>query len=137
MKFKHEFVEFIPEQLDDGVLYISTTYATVSHKCACGCGHEVVTPLGPTDWSLVFDGVSVSLDPSIGNWSFDCRSHYWVKKNRINWAKKWSEERILKNREYDSELKKNYYQESDLIKHHDTVEPLKLNWRSKFWELFK
>jgi len=137
MKFKHEFVEFIPEQLDDGVLYISITYATVSHKCPCGCGHEVVTPLGPTDWSLIFDGVSVSLDPSIGNWSFDCRSHYWVKKNRINWAKKWSEERILKNREYDSELKKSYYQESDLIQDHDAVEPLKLNWRRKFWELFK
>ena len=31
-----EFVEFIPEQLEDGVLYISQRYGTAMHRCCCG-----------------------------------------------------------------------------------------------------
>ena len=77
---RHEFVEFIPDKLADGVVYVSIPYATVAHKCCCGCGMEVVTPLSPTDWELIFDGESISLDPSIGNWSFDCKSHYWIRQ---------------------------------------------------------
>ncbi|WP_353963011.1 DUF6527 family protein [Streptomyces sp. NBC_00365] len=37
---------------------------------SCGCGRKVVTPLAPQEWKLTLDGVSVSLHPSIGNWSF-------------------------------------------------------------------
>jgi hypothetical protein len=48
-------------------------------KCCCGCGHEVVTPFSPTDWKLTFDCVSVSLYPSIGNWSPPCRAHYFIE----------------------------------------------------------
>ena len=57
----HRFVEYVPDELEDGVLYVSIPFATVSHRCCCGCRHEVVTPLTPTDWSLTFDGESVSL----------------------------------------------------------------------------
>jgi hypothetical protein len=57
--------------------------ARTKTKCACGCGKEVVTPLSATDWKLIFDGKTVSLDPSIGNWGFPCRSHYWVRNNRM------------------------------------------------------
>jgi hypothetical protein len=39
-----EFVEFIPEQLEDGVLYISHRYGTALHLCCCGCCSEVVKP---------------------------------------------------------------------------------------------
>jgi len=63
----HEFVEFIPDVLKDGTLCVSMEYATVVHKCCCGCGKEVVTPLSPTDWNLIFNGKTISLDPSIGN----------------------------------------------------------------------
>ena len=115
MKFQYEFVEFVPDKLNDGVLYISIPYATVSHKCPCGCGQEVVTPLTPTDWRLIFNGVSVSLYPSIGNWSFDCKSHYWVKENRILWASQWSDEEIELNRNYDKKMKNNYYGEDHMI----------------------
>jgi hypothetical protein len=80
---KHEFVEQIPERLNDGVLYVSMSFGTVVHKCACGCGSEVVTPLSPTDWKLTFDGESISLHPSIGNWSFACRSHYWITNGQV------------------------------------------------------
>jgi hypothetical protein len=54
----HEFVEFIPDhhQLQDGIVYVSIQYATAVHKCCCGCGEEVVTPLSPTSWQMTFDG---------------------------------------------------------------------------------
>jgi hypothetical protein len=70
-----EFVDFIPEVLEDGKLYISQTYATAVHKCCCGCGHKVVTPLSPTGWRLAVERGFVSLYPSIGNWGYPCRSH--------------------------------------------------------------
>ena len=60
-RFAHKFVEPIPERLEEGVLYISIHYATGMHLCACGCGHQVVTPLSPTDWEMTFDGETVSL----------------------------------------------------------------------------
>ena len=80
------FVEFIPEHLDAGVLYISRRYSTASHLCCCGCGLEVVTPLNPAKWHLAVRDDAVSLRPSIGNWSFPCRSHYWITANEIQWA---------------------------------------------------
>src|SRR5271168_3745134 len=89
----HQFVEHMPEHLDEGVVYVSIPYATAAHKCCCGCGREVVTPLSPTDWKLIFDGVSVSLDPSIGSWSFPCQSHYWIQHNRVRWAGRWTQDK--------------------------------------------
>jgi hypothetical protein len=91
---KHIFVESVPGELEAGVLYISMDYATTIHSCLCGCGREVVAPLSPTDWKLVFDGESVSLSPSIGSWSFPCESHYWIKRNRVRWSTKMSRQRI-------------------------------------------
>jgi hypothetical protein len=75
--FTPEFLDSIPvaDAMAPGILYISMKYAMASHKCACGCGLEVVTPLSRTDWSLQYDGESISLDPSIGNWGFPCQSH--------------------------------------------------------------
>lgn len=104
-KIGHEFVEFIPEVMRAGVVYVSVHYATASHLCACGCGSNVVTPITPTDWKLEFDGASISLDPSIGNWSFPCQSHYWVRNGRIRWAAKWSKDRIEAGRAFDFERK--------------------------------
>lgn len=81
-----KFVEFIPKEIQEGTLYISEIYATASHKCACGCGERVVTPLSAADWQLRKNGEMVSLHPSIGNWNYTCRSHYWIRNNRIVWS---------------------------------------------------
>lgn len=80
------FVDIIPDRLENGTLYICERYKTVAHKCCCGCGEEVITPLSPADWSIRLEGKTVSLSPSIGNWSFACKSHYWISKNQILWA---------------------------------------------------
>lgn len=106
---QHKFVEYIPDVIEEGILYISMSFATVVHKCACGCGREVVTPLGPTDWKLIFDGETVSLDPSIGNWSFECQSHYWIDRNEIRRSTHWSEDEIRENREDDWKKKTRFY----------------------------
>jgi len=76
MKLIHRFVEVIPEQLETGIIYISLKYCIVVHLCPCGCKSEIFTPLGPTDWLLVFNGDTISLRPSVGSWSLPCRSHY-------------------------------------------------------------
>ena len=106
---KHEFVEFIPAELKEGTLYISIRFATASHLCCCGCGNKVVTPIRPTDWKLIFDGKTVSLYPSVGNWSFPCQSHYWIQNNHIEWAPKWSRKQIARGRLRDSSAKEHYF----------------------------
>jgi hypothetical protein len=111
---KHQFVEFIPDDLEQGTIYISIRFATASHLCCCGCGNKVVTPIRPTDWKLIFDGKTVSLDPSIGNWSFPCQSHYFIRNNRIKWAPKWSGEQIERGRTHDNYAKEGYFGASDV-----------------------
>jgi hypothetical protein len=109
VKLKHQFVESAPSKLDDGVLYVSTKFRTVMHRCCCGCGNEVVTPLSPTDWKLTFDGVSISLSPSVGNWGLPCRSHYWIERNVARWAGDISDEKVAAIRDDDKRLKERYY----------------------------
>ena len=105
----HEFVEYIPSELADGVLYISIAYRTAVHRCACGCGNKVVTPITPADWQLFFDGDTVSLTPSIGNWGFPCRSHYWIDAGRIRWARQWTSEQIAVGRARDDDERATYF----------------------------
>ena len=102
---RHEFIEHFPEQLAAGTLYISMQYATAAHKCCCGCGNDVYTPFSPTDWKLTFDGRTISLHPSIGNWSFPCQSHYFITKNRVQWVRRWSAEEIAAGRSSDKQAK--------------------------------
>ena len=109
-----EFVEFLPDQLSEGVLYISIPYATTAHACACGCKREVVAPLSSTDWRLIFDGETVSLEPSIGNWSFVCQSHYWIERNQILEAERWSAADIDRGRESDRLRKARRYGDASL-----------------------
>jgi hypothetical protein len=78
------FTESIPANLEQGNLYVSMLYETAVHLCACGCGTKVVTPFGTHDWAITFDG-TVSLRPSVGNGQQACRSHYYVRSNRIEW----------------------------------------------------
>ena len=115
----HEFVEYIPDHLKEGILYISIPFATVAHKCCCGCGQEVVTPLSPTDWMLIFDGQSISLDPSIGNWSFPCKSHYWIRSGKVRWAAMWSQDEIDAGRAADRMAKDKYYGGRDAVPQQD------------------
>ncbi len=108
----HKFVDTIPEEIKEGVLYVSIPYETVIHKCCCGCGNEVVTPISPSDWTIIFNGESISIEPSIGNWSFKCRSHYWITQNEVVWSAKWSNKRIAEVRVKDFADRVEYFADS-------------------------
>ena len=109
----HEFVEFIPDDLKEGTIYISLKYCTVVHRCCCGCGREVVTPLSLTAWKLIFDGETVSLYPSIGSWNLPCQSHYFITKSKVIWARKWTKNQIERGRKREARAKDDYYAEKD------------------------
>jgi hypothetical protein len=109
--YSFQFVEFMPKVLHEAVLYVSMTYATASHRCFCGCGMKVVTPLSPSDWRLTFDGDSVSLHPSIGNWSYPCRSHYILRGNRVVWAAPMASDDIRAIRDADLRDKQRYFRQ--------------------------
>ncbi len=104
-----EFVEFVPEVLEPGVLYISMKYATASHLCACGCGEKVVTPFTPTDWRMTFDGETVSLSPSVGNWEQGCFTHYVIDRNRIIEHGSWTPEQIEQGIRSERAAKARFY----------------------------
>ncbi|WP_420811222.1 DUF6527 family protein [Desulfosediminicola ganghwensis] len=110
-RIAHRFVETVPEQIDDGTLYISQRYKTAVHKCCCGCGEEVVTPLNPADWSLQLAGGKVTLYPSIGNWSYKCRSHYWIERNQVIWAGSMSQRKVERNRARDRYRRELFFDE--------------------------
>lgn len=103
-----QIVDFIPERLDEGVLYICERYRTVVHRCCCGCGQEVVTPMSPADWSLRWERGVVSLHPSIGNWSFPCRSHYIIWKNQVIWAGSMTQAQVERVKKRDQAEKVAY-----------------------------
>lgn len=89
-----EFVERMPnnEELQDGILYIAPHYAVAVHKCMCGCGEKVVTPLNIGEnkfnnaWDWNYDGKTISLSPSVGNFQQPCKSHYFLKNGNVQWC---------------------------------------------------
>ncbi len=107
--FIPEFVETMPEELDEGRLYISSRFRTASHLCACGCGSRVVTPLKPAKWELTnVDGI-VSLSPSIGRWQLPCKSHYWIRDNQVIWSGPLSEDDMQAVLDRDARDLHDYY----------------------------
>ncbi len=144
-KLVPQFIELIPAKLEDGILYISEKYGTAIHKCCCGCGHEVVTPLSPAQWQLRRIGDTVTLSPSIGNWNFNCRSHYWIRQNRVEWAGSMTERQIRLVQERDRRDIESFAKQSNLRKFSKPVPNIKpdeklkrriwqqlLDWLTKF-----
>ncbi|WP_254508153.1 DUF6527 family protein [Anatilimnocola floriformis] len=126
---EHRFIENIPETMEPGVLYVSMEYGTASHLCCCGCGSEVVTPFTPTDWKLTYDGETVSLWPSIGNWTLPCRSHYVIDRGRVREAPSWSNEQIVAEQQRDKRAKQKHYEQGQNTEAPDSsvAAPLPLN----------
>ena len=125
------YVDTIPDRLDEGILYVCEQYHTVAHKCCCGCGEEVVTPLTPADWSLRKIGNVVSLTPSIGNWSFACKSHYWIRRNQVIWEGTLSQGQIDRVRARDRADKKAYI---EVINRQKDQQAGPISWLTKLWQ---
>jgi hypothetical protein len=108
-RLEPRFVESIPDELDPGYLYISIRFRTAQHLCACGCGSRIVTPIKPAKYSLTYDGETVSMWPSVGNWQKPCRSHYVVKNGRVVWHANWTDAQIARGRARDEAALRDYY----------------------------
>lgn len=86
MKYTTVFVDRMPIALREGVLYVAPHFECAMHRCMCGCGEKVCTPLNEGQWKWSFDGVDVSLSPSVGNFQYDCKSHYFLKNGNVQWC---------------------------------------------------
>ncbi|HPY81637.1 MAG TPA: DUF6527 family protein, partial [Bacteroidales bacterium] len=70
--------------------------------------------------------------PSIGNWSFNCQSHYWIKRNKIVYAREWDKEEIQFGRTNDEKRKAKYYNKENESVSSVTKRPKK----KKRWKKF-
>lgn len=86
------------EVLENAVLYVvdheDQKEQYVEFNCPCGCGETVWIPyykqgqqkeLYPS-WGLSETDGKITLTPSILSSSFPCRSHYFIRGNRIQWC---------------------------------------------------
>jgi len=94
------YVDWMPDVLEQGKLYISKKGCLAIHLCLCGCGEQTVTPLDEivteTDktvtempkggWILTEKRNKISMTPSIGNYSVPCKSHYIITNNVANFV---------------------------------------------------
>jgi hypothetical protein len=113
MKIELQRVQYMPKQLEPGVLYVSEEFGAAAHLCACGCGSKVRTPLGATRWVLEDTASGPTLRPSIGNWQLACQSHYWIERGEVVWAPKWSTEQIAVGRLGEEKRRRAYYDALD------------------------
>jgi hypothetical protein len=137
---KHEFIELLPSTLETETLYVSLKHKNMIHLCFCGCGRKVITPLSPTGWALTFNGRELSVFPSIGNWNLPCRSHYWIRRSRVQWAEQWSAERIAAGYARDRTDKDRYYSREEqphVLRDSGDPEVARPEDRRSLWEKLK
>lgn len=86
------------DKLEDGVLYVvdgeEQREQVILYTCPCGCGNVVDIPyfhagqqkeLYPS-WAYHEEAGKVTLSPSIYSSGWPCRSHYFIRENRICWC---------------------------------------------------
>lgn len=86
------------EKLEDGVLYVvdheDQKEQYVEFNCPCGCRKVVWIPYYKLEqqkeqhpsWGLWETDGKVTISPSILSSGFPCRSHYFIRDNRIQWC---------------------------------------------------
>ena len=82
------FVETIPDVLEQRKIYISEKYGVSLHLCLCGCGEVVSLPFNNSrfSWTLTKSEKGISFTPSVGNYSYPCKSHYIITDNTANFV---------------------------------------------------
>jgi len=121
-------VEYIPRNPEPGILYVAEEFDAAIHLCACGCGLKVSTPLGPAGWVLSETAGGPSLRPSVGNWQFPCKSHYWIDGGQIVWSLEWTPEQIAAGRQAEESRRQEYY---------GNLGRKEAGWLQRLWSWFK
>lgn len=133
-KIKLLKVEYLPKDLEKGILYVSEKFGIAGHLCPCGCENKIMTPLDPSEWSFKEINKKPTLYPSIGNWQLPCRSHYWITNGNIEWSYDWSEEEIIAGRNAEERKRKAYYDE---LEAKQTKKPILNRFSNWFFNLFQ
>lgn len=96
-EIKPVLVMELPKSVNDmkhGILYLKhnedDTYESF-HLCPCGCGEPVYLLYGGKGWNITLSingrGLkSVTISPSVGCFDFPCKSHYFIRENKIIWV---------------------------------------------------
>lgn len=79
------------QKQDDGVFYVVDNSPYIGYNCPCGCGRVVILPTkkhqdGYDGWGFKEEDGKVTLSPSVYSTGFPCRSHYFIRENRIDWC---------------------------------------------------
>lgn len=77
----------------------------------------------------------VSLRPSIGNWNYRCKSHYFITNNRVIWADKFTQKQIASVQAKDNFDKQKYIANKN--KQGSNSEQDSDSWFSKLWLVIK
>ena len=82
----------VPQRLG-GVIYIIRRGGVdrrVAFECPCRCGRKIDLNLIPSQqqpsWLVTMDGDNVTLHPSVWLKSGQCRSHFFIRNNRVIWV---------------------------------------------------
>jgi len=79
-------VEFIPDKIELGNIYVSEEYNVSKHLCPCGCGNEVVlTLIKSIGWTHKIEEGRFTCSPSVGSYNLACKSHYYIRNNKVLW----------------------------------------------------
>lgn len=85
---------------------------------------------------MTFDGETVSLRPSIGNWTLKCRSHYVIDRGKVIEAGPWSDEQVEAERRRDRTAKAHFYGQTPKVE--PSVQPglpkAKLGFWRRLWD---
>lgn len=86
MTYKTIFIDRMPIELQEGVLYMAPHFETAMYKCMCGCGKIITTPLTKTlnlPYTWLFDGKNASLYPYYND---KCHSKYSLSHGIVEWC---------------------------------------------------
>ena len=88
-KLTIEHCKHIPEDLEDGILYVSLEFDVAIHLCACGCKAKTVTPIRDSrGWNYSEKEGRPTLTPSIGNFSGETpyHAHYFITEGKVRFV---------------------------------------------------
>ncbi len=84
----------VPDRVEKTIYVVGATPKWVIFDCPCNKNHRLKVPLMKSvspHWRLTRHGKTVSLSPSLSVADGPCDSHFWLRQNRVEWAR-WVDE---------------------------------------------
>lgn len=96
--FKHVLIieknsSITPKKNTIIIIKKNNIYSWAKFYCPCGCGKEIMLSLNSNIkpcWNIKLNKIKgdfkVTLSPSINLTSFPCKSHFFIRNNRVDWV---------------------------------------------------